>query len=166
MIARRTTRPTVAVMFALALSSACASENATPAATKEFELGAHRVQVTVPTGWDALDQGDQKRFRRGEAEIVLQDLGKVEWEPALAALHDDRRREVKSRRAITIENHEALDIETWNRLDHTWPQRLLFVRVDDDLLALQTTRLTDADTAKAFDAIRDSLHFVSGRVYR
>jgi hypothetical protein len=52
-----------------------------------------------------------------------------------------------------------MDIETWNRLDHTWPQRLVFVRVDDDVLALQTTRLADTDTVKAFESIRDSLHF-------
>jgi hypothetical protein len=159
MIARRTTRSTLAAMFVVALSSACARDNAPPAATKEFELGAHRVQVTVPAGWDALDQGKQKRFRRGEAEIVLQDLGKVDWEPALASLHDDRRREVKSRRPRTIDNHEAMEIETWNRLDHTNPQRIFFVKDDGDLLALHTVGMAFQDSLAAFDAIRDSLHF-------
>jgi hypothetical protein len=166
MIARRTTWLAVAAAMAMvvAAASACAREKAAPVAVEhQLEFGARRVQVTVPTGWDVLDQGAKKRFRRGEAELVMEDLGKVEWEPALASLHDDRRREVKSRRAITIENHAAVDIETWNRLDHTWPQRLLFVRADDDLLALQTTGLADADTVKAFESIRDSLHFVSAR---
>jgi hypothetical protein len=112
-------------------------------------------------GWDVLDQGAQKHFRKAESDIVLQNLGPVDWEPALGSLHDDHRREVKSRRAITIDNHEAVDIETWNRLDHTWPQRLLFVRAADDVLALHTARLADEQTAKAFESIRDSLHFPS-----
>ncbi len=29
----------------------------------------------MPAGWEALDQGKQKRFRKGEFEIVLQNLG-------------------------------------------------------------------------------------------
>ena len=70
------------------------------------------------------------------------------------------RREVKSRRTITIDSHEAVDVETWNRLDHTWPQRLLFLRVDDDLFALHTPGRADADTVAAFEAILGSLHFI------
>lgn len=155
---------TTAVMTMVAAASSCAREKAAPAATeKQLEFGARRVQVTVPPGWDVLDQGAKKRFRRGEAAMVLEDLGQVDWEPALASLHDDQRREVKSRRQIAIDNHDAVDIETWNRLDHTWPQRLLLVRVDDDLFALQTTGLADADMVKAFESIRDSLHFTSAR---
>jgi hypothetical protein len=108
MIARRTAWLTLAVVMSavVAAASSCARENATPAATdKQLEFGARRVQVTVPTGWEVLDQGAKKRFRRGEAEIVLEDLGKVDWEPALASLHDDRRREVKSRRPISQYRH-------------------------------------------------------------
>jgi hypothetical protein len=145
------------LIVTVAAASACTPREA-PAVQKELELGAHRIQVSAPAGWDVLDQGAQKRFRKGEADIVLQNLGKVDWEPALASLQDDQRREVKSRRTLTIDNHDAMDIETWNRLDHTWPQRLLFIRADDDLLAIHTTRLADADTVKAFESIRDSLH--------
>ena len=151
-------RPAWLLVATLAAASAC-TPRAVPDVTKELELGPHRVQVSAPDGWEVLDQGAQKRFRKGEADIVLQNLGKVDWEAALGSLHDDQRREVKSRCAMTIDNHEAVDIETWNRLDHSWLQRLLFVRADDDLLALQTNRLADADTVKAFESIRDSLHF-------
>lgn len=159
MIARRAAWLVVPV---LAGAAACGPRE-TPAVQKELEIGPHRVQVSAPAGWEVLDQGRQKRFRKGESDLVLQDLGKVDWETALASLHDDRRREVKSRRLFTIDTHEAVDLETWNRLDHSWPQRLLFVRAGDGLLALQTMRLADAESAKAFDAIRDSLHFVSAR---
>jgi hypothetical protein len=150
-------RAVALLIVTVAAASACAPREA-PAVQKELELGPHHIQVSAPAGWDVLDQGAQKRFRKGEADIVLQNLGKVDWEPALASLQDDQRREVKSRRTLTIDNHNAMDIETWNRLDHTWPQRLLFIRADDDLLAIQTMRLADADTVKAFESIRDTLH--------
>jgi hypothetical protein len=156
MIGRRAAQGLVA---ALAAASACAKPEASPA-QKALELGPHRLQVSAPAGWDVLDQGARKRFRRGEAEIVLETLGHLDWDEALASLHDDNRREVKSRRAITIDQHDAVDIETWNRLDHTWPQRQLFVRADEDVLALHMTRTADADTLKAYESIRDSLHFV------
>lgn len=149
-----------ALVAALAAASTCTPHDP-PGTTKELELGSHHIQVSAPAGWDVLDQGAQKRFRKGESEIVLQNLGKTEWDAALASLSDDQRREVKSRNMIMIDNHEALDVETWNRLDHTWPLRLLFVRVDDDLLVLQTPRRADDETLKAFESIRASLHFMS-----
>jgi hypothetical protein len=148
---------------------------------REFELGSHRVRVLAPEGWELADQGTQKRFRNGESQIVLVDLEPAtrpltqgdlerlddldqfaEWGlAALGGAGSDQRREVKSRRTTTIDSHEAVDIETWSRLDHTWPQRLLFLRVDGDLFALHTPGRADADTMKAFEAILDSLHFIS-----
>ena len=144
----------------LAAVSACARDDAA-SIPKELELGPHHIRVSAPAGWEVLDQGAHKRFRKGEADIVLRNLGQVDWETALASLFDDQRREVKSRQSMTVDNHEALDVETWNRLDHAWPQRLLLVRADDDLLALETTGRADDQTTKAFDSLRDSLHFTS-----
>jgi hypothetical protein len=132
-----------------------------PLAQEEVELGTQGVLLSVPEGWDLLDQGKQKRFRYGEISIVLENLGKTDVDPALASLQDTERREVKSRRQMTIDSHDAVDIETWSRLDHTWPERLLFVRAEEDLLALHTTGRADPSTLIAFDAIRDSLHFAA-----
>jgi hypothetical protein len=149
-------------VWAFAVAAAVASACGTPHAAKtqkELELGPYRVQVSVPEGWEALDQGAQKRFRKGELEILLENLGKRDWDSALASLSDNERREVKSRIPITVDKHDAMDVETWSRLDHTWPLRLLFVRADDDLLVLYTPRRADDDTLKAFESIRDSLHF-------
>ena len=173
-----TTRQRARRLFALALVSvwsACAGTTTTPA-PKEFELGAHRVQVTVPAGWEALDQGKQKRFRKGEFEIVLQNLGTrtppprdldelIEWGLAAvgADVGRDRRHELKSRRTVMLEGREAVDIETWQRLDHTNPQRIFFVDDDGELLALHTERMALADSLAAFNTIRDSLHFMSAR---
>jgi len=75
----------------------------------------------------------------------------------------DQRRDVKSRVAVTLDGRKAMDIETWNRLDHTNPQRIFFAIDDGDLLALHTERMAFEDSLAAFDAIRDSLHFVSAR---
>jgi hypothetical protein len=158
------------VVVVLAAASGCRNDDATPARREmPFELGARRVRVTVPAGWESLDQGRQKRFRKGEFEIVLQNLGPrtpppsdldelVDW--GLAAVGHDQRREVKSRRALTIDGREAMDIETWNRLDHTNPRRIFFVRDEGELLALHTERMALQDSLAAFDAIRDSLHFL------
>ncbi len=60
-----------------------------------------------------------------------------------------------------LDGREAMDIETWHRLDHTNPQRIFFVEDDGDLLALHTVGMAFEDSLAAFDAIRDSLHFVS-----
>ena len=169
MIARRTTWLTLALILVAAASPSCVRENAKPA-HKEFEFGAHRVQVIVPTDWEALDQGRQKRFRKGEFEIVLQNLGRrahpprdldelIEW--GLAQVGHNQRREEKSRRAVMLDGREGMDIETWHRLDHSNPQRIFFVEDDGDLLALHTVGMAFEDSLAAFGAIRDSLHFVS-----
>ena len=155
----------------LATASSCAREQPKPV-SREFELGAHRVQLTVPTGWESLDQGKQKRFRKGELEIVLQNLGPAtppprdpvalgDWVLAEldAGVGHDQRREVRWRRTMTIDGRDAMDIETWNRLDHTTPQRVFFVADDGDLLALETVGMAFADSMAAFEAIRNSIHF-------
>jgi len=172
-------------MVAIAAASACGRGAGTPAErrvapSREFDFGAHRIQVTAPTNWETLDQGNQKRFRNGEFEIVLEALRpwtSLRPEPStapardldelfnrgLATLGHDDRREVKERRTVTIDGREAVDIETWSRLDHTNPQRILLVNADGDLLALHTVRMANEESLKAFDSIRHSLHFVSAR---
>jgi hypothetical protein len=167
------------LVAALTSAAACAPRDHANV-EKEFELGEHRVRVLAPEGWELADQGTQKRFRNGESQIVLVDLEPAtrpltksdlerlgdldqfaEWGLAvLGGAGSDQRREVRSRRTTTVDSHEAVDVETWNRLDHTWPQRLLFLRVDGDLFALHTPGRADADTMKAFEAILGSLHFI------
>ena len=170
---QRMTELVLALVLMMAASWSCAREKAAPV-PKQFDLGSHRVQVIVPVGWEALDQGRQKRFRKGEFHIVLQNLGPpTPPHRDLDALHDwglaevgaeighDDRREMKSRRAVTVDGREAFDIEIWNRLDHTNPQRIFLVIDDGDLLALHTERMAFEDSMAAFDAIRASFHFAN-----
>jgi len=165
-------RLALTLMLVVAAASSCARKVETPPA-KEFQFGARRVQLIVPEGWEALDHGSVKRFRKGEFAIVLTYLGDRLTpsshntdqliDSALGELGHNQRREVKSRREITIDGRKALNIETWQRLDHTNPQRFLFVIDDDDLLALHTEGMALQDSLAAFDAIRDSLHFMGAR---
>ncbi|MGB7217375.1 MAG: hypothetical protein WBD07_01090 [Vicinamibacterales bacterium] len=68
---------------------------------------------------------------------------------------------MKSRSTATLDGRDAEDIETWTRLSHTYPQRLLFVEDAGDLLVLYTPREADAESVKAFGSIRDSLQFAA-----
>jgi len=187
MIARRTTWLTLALIAVMTAASSCAPDTPTPAPIKGkiFTFGARSVEVIVPAGWEALDQGQVKRFRKGEFEIVLQYLGRppapprnpaapevaptldelVDWglQTIGAGVGPDERREVKSRQPVALDGRQAMDIETWNRLDHTNPQRIFLVNDGGDLLALQTVRMALEDSLAAFDVIRDSLYFMSGR---
>ena len=159
-------------MALLAIAPACARK-AEPPAPREVELGGHRVQVIVPAAWDLVDQGSVKRFRKGESEIALQNLGTPKSEPrdldglvdwGLRALdHNKDRQEEKSRVAHVIDGRDAVYVETWARLDHSNPHRYLLINDGGDLLTLHTPRMALEDTLTAFDSIRQSIHFVSER---
>lgn len=40
-----------------------------------IEIGPHRGTVSLPAGWIVVDQGEKWELRKGEASIVLHDLG-------------------------------------------------------------------------------------------
>ena len=63
----------LSVSLALALAVGCKEP------PREFVVGEHRVQVVVPSGWQALNQGSQLVIRRdaSELEVELADLGPV-----------------------------------------------------------------------------------------
>jgi len=174
---RRSAVMCAALLVVLSCGCSRAEAPARAPVPREFEVGPHRVRVVPPAGWDVFDQGLQKRFRKredakglAEAEVILRDLGRVDpplpdldlladW--GLKELGHDGRRDVKSRRALTVNGREVVDVETWSRLDHTYPQRFLFALNAGHLLALHTPRLADAETVKAYETIRDSLHFLT-----
>jgi hypothetical protein len=46
-------------------------------ASQPFEIGAHKGTMKVPAGWSVVNQGEKWEVRKGEASIVLHDLGPV-----------------------------------------------------------------------------------------
>jgi hypothetical protein len=56
----------------------------------------------------------------------------------LAQVDPHRRREVASRRALTVDGRPAIVLDTWYRVDHTQPRRIALVFDDGYALALQT----------------------------
>jgi hypothetical protein len=42
---------------------------------RELQVGAHRVFLVPPIGWEVLEHGRQAHFRNGEMQISLTDLG-------------------------------------------------------------------------------------------
>ena len=173
MTARVRTSSWLTLALMLAAAASCLRARRPPAGPQRNSSSARGAcRSSCPPAGKRSTRARQKRFRKGEFEIVLQNLGSrtppprdldelIDW--GLAEVGHDQRREVKSRRAVTLDGREAVDIETWHRLDHTNPQRIFFVNDDGELLALHTERMAFEDSLAAFDAIRDSLHFVSVR---
>ncbi len=64
----------LAVCFCIALNlllAACTGGNN----KQPLEIGAHRGTLVVPPGWNVVNQGEKWEVRKGEASIVLHDLG-------------------------------------------------------------------------------------------
>lgn len=64
---------TLVSLLCTMIAAACREE--LPART--FQVGVHRIEVMVPAGWQALDQGRQLTFRNGETTLIFIDLGAV-----------------------------------------------------------------------------------------
>lgn len=99
-----------------ALLAGCGSREA----PRAFELGPHRGQLHVPSGWVVLDQGRQWRLRKGDAELVLQDLG--------AAGPEGIRREVERARELWREGR--VDEARWRLRNVRAPRELFAAAVD------------------------------------
>jgi hypothetical protein len=63
-------------LLPLLLLLACEREAPEPA-TREVDVGVHRVRFVVPVGWLHVDHGREQRLQRGSAQVVLADLGPV-----------------------------------------------------------------------------------------
>ena len=85
-------------------------------------------------------------------------LGKLaDW--ALPRLGHDGRRDIASRKLVSVGGREAEEIETWNRLSHTSSQRLLFMTDGGSLLVLHSEPASGEDNTRAYETIRASLQF-------
>jgi hypothetical protein len=64
----------VLAALALGLLAACAHEEV----RQDFAVGAHRVSIAMPSGWQLVDQGGRRLLRRGDLQLVLEDLGPLD----------------------------------------------------------------------------------------
>jgi len=59
-------------------------------ATRDLEIGAHRVRLVPPAGWEVLEHGRQHYFRDGERQVSLTDLGPASSEGMVCELRAAR----------------------------------------------------------------------------
>ena len=63
-------RGSLALLASLGLACGCAAPP-----RQEFEVGVHRLSMVTPAGWQHVDQGRRHLIRRGDARLVIEDLG-------------------------------------------------------------------------------------------
>lgn len=158
---------------ATAREDAAAGEGAA-AGAREIRVGAHRLTVSVPEGWEHVDYGAKQEFRRGEVRIALVDGGALppgtgaanledEWlvQRALRLFeHNPRRWEVASRTRIAVGDGEALVVDTQEPLSHVFHARtVVFVNGGRLLAGGMLMGLPDEGRA-ALDALARSIRLV------
>ena len=117
--------------------------------------------------WDKTGQVPSK----GMGSVRIHDFGPAAAEGEMAPLlsefatrmlpklgHNDRR-DIEFRRPLVIDGREVEEIGTWQRLNHSMPQRFLFVLNGGAVFALYSEPLGGEESLSGYEAIRQSLHF-------
>lgn len=84
---RADARMTFACAFALSLALA----GCVRTVVREVRVGPHLVRLQTPAGWQRFDHGRQQLFRRGEAQVSLEDVGPLGPEGIQRELESARR---------------------------------------------------------------------------
>lgn len=151
----------------LAVAQGCSDE---PPPATELQVGAHRIAVVIPDGWEHLDYGDTHQLRRELARIAIEDLGSLDddidtaADSALVLLREQERRHEASRSHWQVDGREAVTIDTWDWLSHDFRKRFVFVANARSLLAISMVGGQFETMAEAFAAVTGSLAFVDSLV--
>jgi hypothetical protein len=154
----------VAAMIVAVVACAVSAERA-------FSLGVHEVSLTVPDGFEVVENEREVLFRNGLAFVVLADVGPCNTEPgtglpldqwlrsALNNLGVSRQQEVATEETVVIDGREVHVIGTWDRLTHD--QWRLFAMTENSgrLLGLYTRPGDFPRASAAFESILASLAF-------
>lgn len=117
--------------------------------------------------WDMTGRVPNK----GMGSVRIHDLGPAAAEGEMApllsdfatrvlpTLGHDKRRDIEFRRPLVIDGREAEEIGTWHRLNHTMPQRFLFVMNDGAVFAIVSQPLGGEESLSGYEAARTSLQF-------
>jgi hypothetical protein len=144
-------------------------------------LGALNLRPAVPTEqrwrsflvpWDKIRRAGLGRVPLGpdavetaytEVLVEIDALPKPDLESlavsVLTSTGHDERRDVATQRAMAIDGHSALLIDTWDRLNHTGRMRHLFVLNEGNLLLARTEMGLFQEMDSTFDDLVASLSF-------
>jgi hypothetical protein len=137
----------------------------------ELEVGAHRISVIRPRGFEVVAQDAGHLFRNGPVLVELEDLGQPgdaledgappeAWEPwAMSWLETSEQRAVARRGTLEVQGRTAHVVETWDSLTHELRRRFAFVVDRGSLLVLHTRGGDFERSSAAFDRMLGSLEF-------
>jgi hypothetical protein len=149
--------------LALMLSGGCAREEPRPV---ELQVGQHRISLMLPEGWEHIDYGDRHQLRSDLKRISIEALDRIDndldesVEDALDRLKESERRDEASRNRFELAGHEAVVVDTWDKLSHQYRKRFLFVRVREELLTIYMMRGEFDAMEAVFDSLVASLALV------
>jgi hypothetical protein len=138
----------------VAMSAACSRKHPV-----ELQVGEQRLSIVIPNGWEHLDYGDRHQLRHGTARIAIEEAGGAP-DKALRRLGEDEQRDVASRTPLQIGNHEALMVDTWDRLSHTQRKRFCFVQGEGPRLVIYIQHGRFESVQPDFDALIASVALV------
>lgn len=111
---------------------------------------------------------DAETVERSYAEVLAEidslpqpDMGTLA-EAALESLGHDERYDIALEEARAIDGHEALLVDTWDRLSHDHRRRHLFVLDEGNLLVARMEMGRFEEMAAAFDALVASIRIGAG----
>lgn len=157
----------LALVLVLMLPGGCAREEPRPV---ELRVGDHRVSLVLPEGWEHLDYGDRHHLRRDLERISIEVLDLPDYDldalvdTGLHHLKEDERRDEASRERFELAGHEAMVVDTWDRLSHQHRKRFLFVGAGEGLLTIYMMQGEFEAMEPAFDALVTSLVLVDSLV--
>lgn len=155
---------TIAALGLALTLSACAPRQEPVA--RDFQIGAHRVRVVPPRGWEVIEHGRQHLFRNGESQVSLTDVLQPAPEDTTREQSSDEkvafvfgtfsqsdRREIARRDERPVNGRLWTEVHTWNRISHMDPARFAYAEAGRRFLVLATDRGPIEVTGPAFDTL-------------
>lgn len=146
---RGTSRALAVLALCALLAPACVRR---PAPAVTLAVGAHRVRLVPPRGWEHLDHGRAQLFRNGETELRLEDLGAATPHALAGDIRAARATWLAGRRRDALARMRALDGPALAFL--AWQRRADFWRPWSDV-AYVPDPADSAALGSAFDAMID-----------
>lgn len=154
------------LVVVLVLLAGCDLNNPEPV---ELQVGQHRVSVVIPEEWEHVDYGERHLLRKDFGRIIIEDLGWLGKDfdksvrIALKKLKENEQRDEAFRKSSLLEGHQAVVVQTWDKLSHLWPKKFFFLKTEESLLTIYMMQGEFAAMEPAFDdlvtsfALADSL---------